>query len=334
MIAPNTNRLAYFPVTLFGAIMGYSSLTLGVYKAHELFSLSAYFYMTLTVITTLLFTLFALVYGAKIIQYPASVKQEFQHPVSVHFFPTFSISLLLLSLLYKDIWFDFAQSLWYLGASLQFGLLIYILNNWIHQPRWQITHMNPAWFIPVVGNIIIPLGAPSFASTELGWFFFSIGLIFWVILNSIVMYRLFFHPPLLKVLEPTLFILIAPPAVGFLSYMTLIETADGQTLLDPIARVLYYIGLFMTLLLLSQSRRFFKVPFALSWWAYTFPIGAIALASFTMYQQLQIALYGYIGAFLLLILSGLVLHLTLKTGLAIKQQTLCRPPTEEPPSAN
>lgn len=48
----------------------------------------------------------------------------------------------------------------------------------------------PAWFIPVVGNIIVPLAGVRFAPAEVSWFFFSIGLVFWIVLLAIVMYRL------------------------------------------------------------------------------------------------------------------------------------------------
>ncbi|GKT12253.1 MAG: tellurite resistance protein [Thiomicrorhabdus sp.] len=312
------SKLAQFPISLFGAIMGFSGLTLGFTEASEIFGITPLFHQGLTVLTTVFFCLISIVYLMKLIKYPCAVWQEFNDPVALHFFPTFSVSLVLLSLLYQEIAPQIASILWHTGAAIQFALLLYIMNSWIHNEKWHITHMNPAWFIPVVGNILIPLGAPTFSSIELGWFFFSIGLIFWLILNSIVMYRLFFHPPLLKILEPTLFILIAPPAIGFASYMAL---TDLQ-ILDNIARVLYYIALFLTILLLTQFRRFIKIPFALSWWAYTFPLGAITVASFMMYDLLLFSLFAYLALFFLLLLSLLVTMLTVKTLIAIKNGTL------------
>ncbi|WP_168188918.1 SLAC1 anion channel family protein [Thiomicrorhabdus sediminis] len=315
-------RLAFFPINLFGAIMGYCGLTLVAKEISDIFGFASQIFYALAFITTLFFTLISVIYMAKLIKHMKAVHNEFSHPVALHFFPTFSISLLLLSLIYKDIDFDLAQVLWTLGAVMQFGFLLMILNNWIHQEKWQITHMNPAWFIPVVGNIVVPIGAVNFAPLEVAWFFFSIGLIFWLILNSIVMYRLFFHPPMLKVLEPTLFILIAPPAVGFISYMNLQAMAG----VDDFARILFYIALFMTVLLLSQLPRFIAVPFSLSWWAYTFPIAAMTLASFIMYEQLDMSFFAYIGFALLAMLIALVAHLTAKTLWAVKKQQLCVPP--------
>ncbi len=75
----------------------------------------------------------------------------------------------------------------------------------------------------------------------------------------IIFNRIIFHMPLPVKLLPTLFILIAPPAVGFLSYINL----TGE--LDAFAHVLYNFALFLTILLLSQLPRFARLPFFISW---------------------------------------------------------------------
>lgn len=317
-------RLALFPITIFGVIMGYSGLTLAFINEESLFHLFVPLERILIVATTLLFILFTSVYAIKWFKHPAAVKQEFANPVTLHFFPTFSISLILLSLMYQPFLPHLAMTMWWIGTLIQFSLLVYILNNWIHHEHWLITHMNPAWFIPVVGNIIVPLGAVHFANAELGWFFFSIGLIFWLILNSIVMYRLFFHTPLAKQLEPTLFILLAPPSVGFLSYIAL-QQPDS---LDVFARILFYTALFLFLLLLSQTKRFINVPFTLSWWAYTFPLGAFSSAAFVMFRFLPNVVFASIAFFSLLLLSTLISYLTYRTLLAVYRRELC--PTVKP----
>lgn len=66
---------------------------------------------------------------------------------------------------------------------------------------------------------------------------------------------------------------MAPSAIGYLSYVAL---TDGA--IDAFARVLVYSGLFIALLLVSMTRMFLKVPFAVSWWAFTFPSAALACA--------------------------------------------------------
>lgn len=318
-------KLPYFPINLFGAILGFSGLTLAFFNASSIVGITPWIGQGLALLTTALFFVITAVYVVKWIKFRQAVVNEFNHPVAMNFFSAISISLILLSLIYRPILWDLAAILFYVGAVSQFLLTLHTLQTWLLQEKWQIVQMTPAWFIPIVGNIVAPLGAMEFASPEVAWFFFSIGLVFWITLQAIVMYRLFFHPPMMKMLEPTLFILIAPPSMGFLSYVAMHPLA----LLDEFARILYYIGLFFAILLFTQAGRFLRVPFSVSWWAYTFPISAIANASFIMYERLHSQLFGFFAAFFLSVLSALILHLTIKTILMIKNGELCTAPTPQ-----
>ena len=77
-------------------------------------------------------------------------------------------------------------------------------------------------------------------------------------------------------LTPTLFILLAPPSVGFIAYLQLIGS------LDAFARILYYTALFLSLLLASNALRFLRIPFFISAWAYSFPLAALTIATLVM----------------------------------------------------
>lgn len=320
--ASNGSRLQFFPVSLFGSILGFTGLTVAFMNAARSLEISTNIAFILTFVTTFLMVVIAGFYIAKFIKYRTSVMKELAHPVAMNFFPAFTISLMLLSVLYLPIHKEFASVLFYMGAVGHIILTFYIVQAWLLHNKWEIHQMTPAWFIPVVGNIVAPIAAVNFAPMELSWYFFSIGFVFWLVLQSIVMYRLFFHPPMLKVLEPTLFILIAPPAIGFISYLAMHPNQP----VDDFARILYYTALFFTLLLGSQILRFIKIPFALSWWAYTFPLSAIASASFIMHERLRIEFFAFIGAIILSILATLVLHLTFKTIQAIRNKKICVPP--------
>lgn len=315
-------RLAFFPVNLFGAVMGFMGMTLGYYLTAQLFAFPESVFSTLLAVSTALFALLSVLYLVKVIKYPQFMVREFNHPVAINFFPTISISMILLGCGYMHLAPEVGFVFWTIGAVMQLILTLIIMNLWIHHEKWQIEHLNPAWFIPVVGNVIVPMAAPEYAGAETGWFFFSIGVVFWIILQAVIFYRLFFHPPVDQVLLPTLFIMIAPPAMAFLSYVHL----TGQV--DALARIFYYVALFISLLLLAQASRFFKIPFAISWWAYTFPVAAIANASFVMFARTAEAPFAYIGAFFLSLVTVLIAHLSAKTLWAAKNRKLCVPPPQ------
>jgi len=116
---------------------------------------------------------------------------------------------------------------------------------------------------------------------------------------------------------PTLFILIAPPAVGFMAYVKL---TGG---LDAFAQVLFNFALFLTILLLSQLPRFARLPFFMSWWAYSFPLAAMSIASMVMGLITGKEFYGNIGLGLLFSLSALVVLLLFKTFKAAQKGKIC-----------
>ena len=81
------SRLALFPVAIFGSIMGWSGLTLSFYAAHEFLGLNSIFYQSLLVVTLVFFGLMALTYILKTIKHFDAVKNEFNHPIALHFSP-------------------------------------------------------------------------------------------------------------------------------------------------------------------------------------------------------------------------------------------------------
>lgn len=233
------------------------------------------------------------------------------------FFPSISISFILLSITYLNINEAISLPLWIIGIILHLGLTLYVINAWMHHEHFKINHINPAWFIPAVGNVLVPIGGVTLGYFDISWFFFSIGMLFWIVLMTIFFNRILFHDPMDRHLLPTLFILIAPPAVGFLSYVRL----NGG--MDNFAYFLYFAALFLTILLLSQANRFIRLPFFLSWWAYSFPLAAITIASFVMYENTQKEIYVWIASGLLglvTIVVGIIIVATLN---AIRKKGIC-----------
>jgi tellurite resistance protein len=310
-------RLQYFPAAWFAMIMGLSGLTLAWRKAEENLNLSINPSMGLLLLVTSLFVIIAALYTTKIVKYRAAAQKEWAHPIKMHFVPAVSIALILLSIAWLPISAAYSKLLWIAGVSLHLVLTLYVITQWMHHSKFEIMHLNPAWFIPVVGNILIPIAGVTHAPIEISWFFFSIGLVFWPVLLTIILYRVIFHTSMPERLMPTLFILIAPPAIGFISYVKLVGEVDA------FAQVLYHSALFFTLLLFSQIRYFTNLKFFLSWWAYSFPLAAITIASFVMFEQSGSLLFLRISGVLLGIASVVITGLLIRTAMAVKRQEIC-----------
>jgi tellurite resistance protein len=315
MSAPASERLENLPVSLFSVVMGLAGLTLAWQRAEGRFEIAVSPW--LAALTAGVFVLLATLYAAKLLRHPQAVAKEFSHPLKLSFFPTFSIALVLLAAVFLPHAARLSYSLWALGAALHLAFTLAVMSIWVRHTGFEITHVNPAWFIPVVGNIVVPIAGVVLGEVEVSWFFFAVGLVFWLVLLTIIFYRMIFHAPLPERMVPTLFILLAPPAAGFLSY---VELAGG---LDAFARVLYYTALFLFLLLAVQARLFLRLKFALSWWAYSFPLAALTLATLRMQRLTGAEALGHLGDALLALLTALLALLVVLTLRAVARREIC-----------
>lgn len=314
-----SHRLEHFPIAIFSVVMGMTGLALAWLKAHAVLGMPFVIGEGLRGAASVLFIFLLAIYGLKALRHRQAVVLEMRHPVRINFFATLSISLLLLATAYVETHPEAALWLWGIGATLQLMLTLAIFSSWLHHTHYEIHHANPAWFIPVVGNILVPIAGVRLASPELSWFFFSIGLVFWIVLLTIVLYRLFFHEPLPARLTPTLFILLAPPSVGFIAYLQLSDS------LDAFARILYYTALFLALLLASNAVRFLRTPFFISAWAYSFPLAALTIATLIMSTRQPGPIFTLLSVGLLALVSLVVATLTMKTLFAVGRRQICAP---------
>jgi tellurite resistance protein len=310
-------RLENFPISFFSVIMGLSGFAIAWEKAVELFHFHYIISYSMAYTALTLFIIMGIAYITKALLYSSEIRKELAHPIKINFFPTISISLVLLSIVFLPLDLVASRYFWVAGTLLHFIFTLVIINSWMHHDRFKINHMNPAWFIPAVGNILIPIAGTAHFPAEISWFFFSFGLFFWIILLVIFFYRIFFHESITEKFLPTLFILIAPPAVGFISYFKL----TGQ--IDNFSKILYYFAIFLTILMLSQIKIFIKIKYYLSWWAYSFPLAAVAIATALMYNQSSIIGFKYGFIFLLLLLTALIFLLIIKTMTATLKKQIC-----------
>jgi tellurite resistance protein len=309
-------RLQYFPITTYAVIMGLSGLAIVFSKFYHMHWMPRVFFDVLLFLTLGLFLAITLLYGTKAIRHFDEVAADFRHRIRVNFFSSISISFLLLSIAFLGYWPILAMIFWWTGLLLHTLLMFHTIRFWIQQ-NYEIQYMNPAWFIPVVGNILIPVAGVDFLPAAISYFYFSVGFFFWIVLFIIFLNRAIFHHQLPQKFIPTLFILIAPPAVGFIAYMRIAQSWD------IFAVFMLFIAFFFVALLLFLHKSFRKLKFFLSWWAFTFPLDAITLASVVAYQVTHQAIYKYLSFILFttaVITIGFVTWMTMKK---IRQGEIC-----------
>lgn len=303
----NKERLKFFPIMMFAIVMGMSGLTIMYQKAGQWLGFPLIVGNTLMWITGALFLVVAGLYLTKWVRYPAMVKKEYSHPVRINFFAAVSISMLMLAIIFKEHYETISAIFWYPGAALHFYLTLYTISFWINHNQ-ELDHSNPAWFIPIVGNVLAPIAGVGFAHEGILLYFFSTGMFFWAVLFAILLNRIIFHNQLAAKFMPTMFILIAPPAVGFIAYVKMFEH------MDVFAASLFNLALFFTLLIGFMYKNFVKIKFFISWWAFVFPLAAMSIASMLMYTHakgVDLLLLSYVMIGVTTIVICIVIYQTL-----------------------
>jgi len=310
-------RLKNFSISFFAPVLGFAGFSLALQKAEELFNLPSWISIGVLGFTISIFIIVLGIYFLKFLFFKKEIAKEYNHPIKINFFPLISKVLLVLSVVFLSLDLTISKWLLVIGIVLNTILSIHILGEWISKEHFKIHHISPAWFIPVVGNLIIPISGVIHFPAEISWFFFSAGVTWMLILTTIVINRIIFHEPLAKKLMPTLFILFAAPAIAFIAYYKL---TGG---FDAFAHILYYFAAFLFVLIFSQWKMFSKIEFYLSWWAYTFPLAAFFLSTVLMFHITEILLFKWLSLAVLIVLSIFILVLIGKTARAIGRKELC-----------
>ena len=273
--------IRHLPVNLFGSVMGLSGLALAWRLAHGGLGAPAWVGEAIGAFALAVFVLLALGYLLKLARHPQAVRAEFSHPVAGNFFGTIAISLLLLSALIARYSATAAQVVWTLGVLLTFALSFVVVSRLL-KGRVEAAHAVPAWLIPGVATLDIAVTGgrmPMAWAGEVNLLAAAVGAVLALVLLTLIIGRLVHQAPLAPAMTPSLMILVAPFAVGFLAYTSLLGG------IDRFAALLFYFALFMFVVVAPQVFRP-SVSFSPAWWAISFPMAALVNAAL-MYAQVQ-----------------------------------------------
>ena len=302
--------LEFFPVSLFGAVMGCCGLAFAWRIAAKLWGLPAIIGETIGLLAIVLFVVLSIAYLIKLKRFPQLVKSDFKHPVLISFFGTIIISLLLLPGILLPYHAPTAIVIWSIGAILMLLFAWLVLRRWLDQQQEPASAV-PAWIIPVVGTLDVPIVGmqlPVAGIKQVCLFFFAIGIVFAIILMAIIIGRLLFQPPLPEAAQPTMLILVGPFALAFSGYIML----NGAQ--DLMSSVFFYFDLFLLLLFGSKIVLLPRCcPFRVSWWAVGFPLAAVTIASLRFADKNEGTVIWIIAAALLTLTSFVIVYLLVQS---------------------
>ncbi|MEJ5919556.1 SLAC1 anion channel family protein [Corynebacterium sp. H78] len=318
-------KLSHTPLPIFAVVMGTAGLSTAWKRAAEALNAPEVIGVALYFLAAITFVLLLIAYLARILGNPANLKADLHHPIKVTFLTAITISLMLVATAGISILpVTITTILWWIAVVGHLFLMLVTMRMWM-RPEITIAHVTPAWFIPVVGNVIAPLGGMQLDSTsqQMSFFSFSIGIVMWLGILPIVLYRLFaFDKPMMPKFIPTMFILIAPAAVSASS----LAFINGQTSLA--SSVLFYSAIGFFLLTLTRLPELISLPFNIPHWAMSFPLAALS-SSALIYDK-------KIGIFFLTLTTIIIVGLWIRTIIEIFRGGIFAPeggPAPEPQTA-
>ena len=250
------------------------------------------------------------------LRHPQAWAEDRRHPVRHTFVAALPVSALLVATVAVALFgaHPAARALWWAGSLAQLAVTAWVLARWWGRPAWP--GVTPALFIPVVGNVLAPLAGVPLGHADWSAAQFGIGLLFWPVVLALVVVRLAVHGPLPERLQPTAFIVIAPPAVVALSALQF----GAPPLLAWMA---WGMALFGLLWAGSLARAIASMPFGMTHWALSFPLAA--LAALTLRLAEAGTAMAVLAPVLLALASLVILGLSIATVRGLRTGTLLAP---------
>lgn len=249
----------------------------------------------------------------RVVRWPEAVIATIRHPVEGSFYVTFPLAMLVMA----AEWTVYGMStaaiapLWWVGALGTLFVSYLVLFGLFTDEKLKLTMVTPAHFIPAVGLVVIPVAGASLAAQAEGvlrevyfginMMGFGAGVFMYIGLLALTMARHFLGSPVEGKMTPTLWVHLAPLSVIPLSMLALLHTTSDPSILrygTLVASAFLGAALWWLVLAVSMTVRNVrqgKLPFALSWWAFVFPIGAAAVLSFRLASLLDAAILPYIA---------------------------------------
>lgn len=231
-------------------------------------------------------TLLSLVYILRCLFHFKMVQDEFLHHVGVNylFAPWISWLLLLQSSPFISPKSMYYLVLWWIFVVPILVLDVKIYGQWFTKgKRFVSVVANPTSQISVIGNLVAAKAAAQMGWGETAVCMFSLGMAHYLVLFVTLYQRLAGSSNLPAMLRPVFFLFIAAPSMASLAWDAIVGTFDN------VAKMLFFLSLFLFLSLVSRPALFRKSmkKFSVTWWAYSFPLTVLALASAEYAQEVK-----------------------------------------------
>ena len=250
---------------------------------------------------------------ARILMFPRRVFETMSHPVEGSFYATFPIAMLVMAGQWSIRGIDpvCVGALWWTGTAGTFLASYIILFRLFTLDKLKLEMVTPAHFIPAVGLVVIPVAGAGLAAHAEGLMrevYFGInmlglgaGCFMYIGLLAMSMLRHFLRPGITGKMTPTLWVHLAPLGVIPLSLLSLLHAIGNEGALTYgilVSTGFMGASIWWLLLCIAMTVRNYvrgELPFALSWWAFVFPVGALTVLAVRLSNLANLLLLSHLA---------------------------------------
>lgn len=292
--------LKKYPVPIAGLILGLAA-------AGNLIQSYGNVYRNILGIVALVLFIFMI---AKILSYPKEVAASLDNPLIGSVFPTLSMAIMILATYLKPYASTLAYLVWIIGFVMHIILILWFTRKFTM--NFNIKQVFPSWFIVYVGIVAASVTGPAFKMTTVGRLSFWFGLITYLILLPVVLYRVIKLKGIPEQALLTLIILSAPASLLLAGYMN-----SFQTKTMAIVWFLVVLSIAMYAAALVMLPKLLRLKFYPSYSSFTFPliISGIAMKStnaFLIKSGQPISVFGYLVKFQEVIGVAIVIYVLIR----------------------
>nr|UWV48923.1 SLAC1-like protein 1 [Picea abies] len=227
--------------------------------------------------------LVSLTYALKCLFCTDVVKQEYLDGVRVNYFFAPWISSMFLVLGFPPIADKLINPLlWCAFAAPVIVLELKIYGQWFSGAERMLSKVsNPSTYQSIVGNFVGAMLAARVGWKEPANFLFAVGFAHYTVLFVTLYQRLPTNIAVPKGHHPTFFLFLSAPSTACVAW----EAISGTFSIG--SKMLYFLSLFLFASMVVRLSFFSGSRFSVAWWAYAFPMTAVAIASIRYSDEVQ-----------------------------------------------
>ena len=263
------------PIGMFGAVMGLVGLGLSARATATALPgfvrAPAYVSEPCVALGVLAFVVMLPLYLVKVLTHPDAVREEFRNPLPLGTCGTLPVAMFLVGGGIGPYFPFLGRAVWWAGLGLLVAFQVWALVRWL-SGGIELAQVNAGWLIIMVGGIVAPGPGIGLGNGDAARFVFGVSAIAAPMLVALLFHRAIVAAPLPERVRPSWFVLLVPPSLIYANGLALYP---GFGFLEA----LYFLGLVLAAALVVVSRGFLRWPFSTWWWAFTFPLDALAFAA-------------------------------------------------------